>query len=243
MSEKLIMIVGSMGSGKSIAAELLGKYGFKEDMFAGALKEFAISVGFTQEQVYGTQAQKLVINEFWGISAREFLQKFGSEVCRIALPAAIPNMKMNGRTLWARTIEQKISKFPLMVISDGRFLDEAQLVKDHKGIIIRLNRDACRCQVTCDGVCKKLAGEHGNHVSETSMSEIKEDYRIDNNGSIMDLENALCMVLEQEGLALDNLQEHVEDKSVSKTTVAIASTAIAAVAVGLAVVGSWFIPQ
>jgi hypothetical protein len=235
MSSKLIMFVGNAGSGKSTAAGIMHKYGFKEDMFATALKKFAISAGFTYDQVYGTQAQKLIINEFWGISAREFLQKFGSEVCRVALPNAIPNMKMDDRTLWARIIEQKILQFPLLVLSDGRFPDEAKLVEDHNGIIIRITRQ-CTCTVRCDGPCVVVVGNHGDHVSETSMEDIVADYHISNDSTISELEQDLWHILCQEGLRLELMPEYQPvNSSVSKTTIFMVSSFVSLVAVGVAV--------
>jgi hypothetical protein len=234
MSSKLIMLVGGIGSGKSTAADIMYKYGFEEDMFSAVLKEFAISIGFTHTQTYGTQEQKLAINEFWGISAREFLQKFGSEVCRNALPNDIPNMKMNDRTLWARVIEQNIDRFPLLVLSDGRFPDEAKLVKDHDGVIIRLTRK-CTCDVRCDGPCINVVGAHGDHVSETSMIDITADYHICNDGSLEELEQSLIQVLIQEGLQLDLMPEYQPvNISVSNTTIFLASSIVSVVAVGLA---------
>ena len=245
MSEKLIMLVGNIGCGKSVAAEILTKFGFKEDMFAAPLKEFARIIGFTETQVYGTQAEKLSVNQFWGVSGREFLQKFGSEVCRNALPKAIPNMQMNARTLWARVVEQKIFKYPLLVMSDGRFEDEAKLVKDRGGIIIRITRNpqmskcngefgrCCKesnatvtdCKNTCGG--KNVNNtDHTTHVSETSMALIEEDYRINNDGTLEDLEIALKQILQAEGLDLKQVAPDLRDVSTSTIVVTCIMTAL-----------------
>jgi len=183
-----ILLIGKIASGKTTAANILTKYGFKEYMFASPLKQFALSLGFNYKNVYGSQEDKLAIDENWNISAREFLQKFGTEVCREALPKAIPNMNMNGRTLWARAMENNIKNAEPLVISDGRFLDEAKLVRDYDGIIIRLVRN------TSD---EKYSS---NHVSESSINEIEEDYVIRNNGSIKDLETQLVDILQFEGI-------------------------------------------
>lgn len=200
------MITGKMGTGKSTVASILKTYGFAEQMFARPIKTFAISAGFTHAQVYGTQSQKLEIDEFWGISAREFMQKFGSEVGRTAIPQIIPDMKMNSRTLWARIVEKKITKDPLMVLSDGRFPDEAKLVKDHGGIIIKITRDnVCGCEVVCVGPCVNVTGDHGEHQSETAMDEIVSDYHIINNGSMEDLETVVKEILINENVDVSPL--------------------------------------
>lgn len=202
MTEKLIMLTGKMGSGKSTAADILHKYGFMNKNFAYPIKIFTESLGFTYEQVYGTQQEKLEINEFWGISSREFMQKFGTEIGRLSIPTALPNMNMDQRTIWARAVEQTIAKFPLIVLGDGRFPDEAKLIKDYGGIIIRIERDSCTCTIRCDGVCQAVSGDNGNHASETSMDGIVSDYTIVNDGTIEDLENAIDGILKNEGLNL-----------------------------------------
>ena len=202
MTDLLIMLTGSIGSGKSTAAEILTKYNFIEDFFAKPLKDFGLSLGFEHHQIYGTQEQKLEINQFWGISGREFLQKFGSEVCRDALPGIIPGMNFNNRTLWARVMESKIQKHKRLVISDGRFLDEAALVKEYKGVIIRLKRRPAgntTVNTSVDTSADKPIGDFTTHKSETEISAIKADYEIDNNGSLEDLENQLIGILSNEG--------------------------------------------
>jgi hypothetical protein len=201
MSKKLILLVGTINSGKTTAANILRKYGFVEKTFAAPLKGFACSIGFTQQQIYGDQKEKLEINKFWGISGREFMQKFGSEVCRTVLPNCIPNMNLNHRTLWARTIEQSINRFPLVVISDGRFQDEAQLVRDYNGIIIRLSRDK-----------GQINNEASDHISESENLDIICDYKINNNGSRKDLESALFKILENENLFLVPLKQNNEGR-------------------------------
>lgn len=186
MSKNLFLLTGEIGSGKSTAAGIFKKYGFYEDFFARPLKEFALLIGFKYEEIYGTQEQKLQINEFWGISGREFLQKFGSEVCRDFLPTAIPVMKFCNRTLWARRMEQVIINKSNLVISDGRFPDEAKLVKDYNGIIIRIER-------FYDTKDKSVS----THKSELEMKNIKPDIIINNNGSIESLESAIIEILKK----------------------------------------------
>lgn len=194
MSHKCILLVGKIGSGKTTAANILKKYGFKEETFAEPIKQFAKSIGFTHNQIYGNQNQKLEINKFWLISGREFLQQFGTDLCRNNLHEKIPNMDMGNRTIWVRTMENKIKKYPLIVISDGRFFDEAKLVRDYGGIIIKIYRDKYE---------HKINTLLHSHKSEKSMCLILEDYKINNNGSIDDLEKSLLKILNKEGIKLN----------------------------------------
>lgn len=188
MTDMLIMITGYIKSGKSTTSNILQKYGFVEKSFAKPLKEIGKILGFSEEQVNGTQEQKLEADEFWGISGRNFLQVFGSEVCRDHVPKVLPKMNMNGLTLWARLMERNILKNKRLVISDGRFPDEAELVKRYNGIIIRLHRNV-----------EDSSSEVKSHKSETQIDEIIPDYIIDNNGTLEDLENKLLDILIKEG--------------------------------------------
>jgi hypothetical protein len=202
MSKVLILLVGAIGSGKSTVANYITKYeldgvNFIEDMFAKPLKEFAISLGFKDHQIYGTQEQKLEINDFWKISGRTFMQQFGSDVCRTLLPIAIPNMEFNNRNLWARIMESKINSNQLLVISDGRFLDEAKLVKDYGGKIIKIIRGDFNAltPTSIDINNDNSIHSHTYHVSETEMDSITADYIIYNNGTLENLENQVYLKL------------------------------------------------
>lgn len=184
LNMKLIGICGEIGSGKSlIATYLKDALEFNEYAFANPLKDIAIAMGFEKKEVWGTQEQKMAINKYWGISAREFLQKFGTEIGRNLLPKIIPDMYMgNSGSPWIRLFEihwksliEYKGENAKLVVSDVRFEDEAKTIKQNGGIIIRLIRQN-----------KKSGGVH-NHSSETSMKTINADYIIYNNGTKKEL--------------------------------------------------------
>jgi hypothetical protein len=197
----LIGINGEIGSGKSTAANYLcDKYAATEYMFAKPLKEIAKTLGFKDESVYGTQEEKLAIDPFWGISGREFLQVFGTEVCRDFLPKVLPNMNLDGTTLWVRLFEKYIADIRkkrkeckcddrddcacaylnLIVVSDLRFEDESNSIKKHRGYVIRIVRDN-----------KPKEAHNKGHASETQADKIKPNIIINNNGSLQDLYSKL----------------------------------------------------
>ena len=178
----IILLTGNIGSGKSLSAKILcDLFGLEEVTFAEPLKSFAMSIGFTYEQVYGTQEQKLQINDFWKISGREFLQKFGTDVCRDNLPEIIPKMNMNNSQIWARVMEKKLIEKSNLVISDGRFMDEVRLVKKYGGIVLRINRS--------------INKDKTEYKHKSEGIELPYDFEIDNNGTVEDLKEKLSILV------------------------------------------------
>lgn len=171
----LIGIVGHMNSGKSLLTTFLTESCDTEEyIMAGTLKEIAVLFGFNRQHVYGTQKEKQIIDPLWGVSPREFLQKFGTDICRDIMPVMFPCMKKN---IWLQIFCNYYKSFPkekTLVISDVRFQDEAECVRKLGGVLIRIKRDVA------DNV------EH-IHRSEQEINQIACDLIIDNNGTIDDL--------------------------------------------------------
>lgn len=172
MKPKIIGITGKIGTGKSTVSKYISeKYDYEEYSMAKPLKEIASIFGFNDTQLYGTQEGKLEIHNHWGISARSFLQKFGTEICRKCLPKIIPEMKVQ-YSLWVDLFKIKYEQNPkFYIISDVRFTDEAQLIRDLNGILIRTIRK--------NTVSSEDGKEH-IHQSEYEQEKIHVDYVLDN---------------------------------------------------------------
>jgi len=170
-SKKMILVLcGNIGCGKSTACEyLVQSLGFQEMSFAEPLKKLAVSLGFNEKDVYGTQEEKAQINPYWGISGRQFMQRFGTDITR-------KNSHLLGEgisNVWIKAVECKIAKAKNnLVISDGRFEDEIEAVRKYGGIVIKLTR---KTPYEC------------THESEQNFDKIKADYEYNNVGSKEDL--------------------------------------------------------
>ncbi len=195
-SSTIIMLTGSIGVGKSQVASFLRTEGFKEYAFASPLKQIAKALGFSDKEVNGTQEEKLVVNPFWGVSGREFLQTFGSEVCRDFLPTVLPAMFPGKppQTLWCRLAQKFVQdtvaadKQASIVFSDGRFPDEADFVRSVGGVVVRIERPSLTAASTTE---HKVA----SHQSEQGTSSIHPDYVIINDGTLRQLEEAINTVV------------------------------------------------
>ena len=204
----LIGITGKIGSGKSIICDEFKNAGFIEDNFANSLKQIGEIIGFEHYQLYGTQEQKLEINNKWNISGREFMQKFGTELCRNQLKQTIPNMKFDdNNTIWVQIIKNKINneyKNKNIIIGDCRFLDEAKMIKDNGGIIIKIIRDNTDEYKNSDMVNninheKFHASNNINHekfhASEIIMNDIIPDIIINNNKDLLTYRNKIKYII------------------------------------------------
>lgn len=85
------------------------------------------------------------------------------------------------------------------IITDVRFPNETKAIIEHKGILIRIERDRYRCS-NCSSLvlgnpkCHHCGSDqlmiepYSEHVSETALDNFKEwNYKISNNGSMLDL--------------------------------------------------------
>lgn len=185
---RIIAFCGSIGCGKTTACYQLARYGYQTMNFADKLKDIGLLIGFEYSEMYGTQEEKLRVNRHFGVSGREFLQKFGTEICRNEFARHLPNFNLNGRSLWVRLIELALStRFNQnIVIGDCRFADEADMIIENGGFIVKIVR-------TND---QNAQDEQKNnqillHASESAIDGIKPHFIIYNNGSKELFENKL----------------------------------------------------
>lgn len=161
------MIIGICGhkfSGKSTVARLLAKVtGYEIKSFADKLKDITcVLSGCTREQLedYDFKETQLVpdyLRPYCGNAEkptfRAFLQRFGSDVMR--------NINNN---IWIDCTLAECKENA--IISDVRFPNEADAIKEHGGIIIKIVRDD--------------VATRDSHQSEIHIDEIKADYTIHN---------------------------------------------------------------
>lgn len=152
--------------------------------FADPLKIIGIQLfGLTEEQCYGTNEQKdSPINIKWEnmplgkgegfMTAREFLQHFGTEICR--------KIKSN---IWVESCVNRIQKSgtELAIVPDVRFPNEVKAIRKAGGKVIRLTRKP----------------HEDEHDSETALDGYEDfDYVIENQDLNIDETNrALLGVL------------------------------------------------
>ena len=188
----LIVISGKARAGKDTLGEIM-KQNFKENYFtmayANELKRICgKAFELSKEQLWGdlkevpdtrypkkikwftavtgTITDDMPEQEYW--TPREILQHIGTESYRAVEDG-----------FWVRQLFKYIDRNYLenVIITDGRFPDEINAVKDKGGIHIRIMRE------------EEGAAQGQQHASEVSLDNFDDaDYVIQNNGTIAELE-------------------------------------------------------
>jgi hypothetical protein len=185
MKHSIIGITGKKFNGKDTAGiYLINNYGYERIAFADALKNACKCIfGFTDEQLYGDKKED--IDEYYGISPRKIFQYVGTELFRNKLKEIIPFIDDK---IWIHVVKKKIldkiKENPecKIVITDVRFENEANLIKELGGCLIRVTRNIMN--ITND-----------DHESEQQIDKLYADYDISNNGTIEELYNDIKKII------------------------------------------------
>jgi hypothetical protein len=203
-NKKIIGISGFQGSGKDTVADfLVNVHGFRRVSFAGTLKDAVAHVfGWDREMLEGrTRASREwreQVDQWWSkrlnmphLTPRWILQYWGTEVCRKAFHDDI----------WIASVEHKMMTLEdNIVLSDVRFPNEIQSIKNLGGIVIRTHRGPDpewfhAAEVVNGGPTQNLSwasnrailDTYNIHPSETAWIGTKFDATLDNDGTIDEL--------------------------------------------------------
>ena len=171
----IISLVGYSKSGKDevakIIQELHPQYSIQK--FAAKLKEVASVLLGVPKQLFEEQWYKdMCLGVKWDhMTVRQFLQRLGPDCIRFGLH----------QDTWVNALFSDYKQGDSWLISDTRFINEAQYVKDAGGLIIRVNRP---------GITPA-----NDHYSEVELDSWKYDYVIENDGTIEDLKNKIKAIL------------------------------------------------
>jgi hypothetical protein len=177
---QIIGVTGRKFNGKDTIAELLcKKYDYIQVTFAGLLKDICKHLfKFTDEQLYGSL--KEVEDPFWKVTPRDVFQYIGTDLFRKQMGKLIPGL---GENFWVMCLKREIydiiNKNPnsKIVISDVRFPNEVDLVKELGGDVIRVTRES--------------VNNVDNHESEKLIETLVVDKDFTNNTTVEDLHNAV----------------------------------------------------
>lgn len=170
---EIIGLSGYAGSGKDEAAKALASEGYTRVAFADVLRDIAVAIDpYVLEQTDDDgdvfifrRLSDVIENYGWDFSknyfadVRRLLQRLGTEAGRNIL----------GENIWVDTAFSRVDS-DKVVVTDVRFPNEAQAVRQRGGVLVRIHRPGI--------------GPKNTHPSETSLEDYAFDYHIDNDGTI-----------------------------------------------------------
>lgn len=173
----LIGISGKKYSGKSTAARVLSyDFCFDETTFAEPLKQ-AVAILFNWGHLdLNNGPEKEVVDPRWGVSPRFVLQNMGTDYLRNTF---CDDFFL--RNLQNRLVDKQPS---LLVISDVRFPNEVEYIKNKGGYVWRIERPG-------------LTYPKDQHPSETALDDYQGfDQVIMNDGNVEDFRRKITEVYE-----------------------------------------------
>lgn len=182
MSTVLIGLTGRMGSGKSTVADhLCREHGFTEYAFAEPIKAgLAAILGITPEELERQKRSHLPVFPGYEVGIRGMMQTLGTEWGRSGIH---PNF-------WLDLAAQRLDHLAAfsqegpagLVISDVRFENEADFVRQRGGVIVHI---------------KNQTRDQGawSHISEATLAIHDNDYVVQNNSSLIDLHDEIDALL------------------------------------------------
>lgn len=180
----IIGVAGRAQAGKdTVGGILVKRYGFERLAFADTLRAVAYALNpiidwneFRSEPI---RLQEIVDRDGWERAKldngeiRRTLQRFGTEVGRNIL----------GENLWVDTTFALMEPGKDYVITDMRFPNEHAAISA-RGFTVRIHREG-----------SGLSGAAALHTSETALDDHSFDYTLSNDGSIVQLEEAVDAML------------------------------------------------
>lgn len=178
----LIGLCGKKQAGKSTITDYLVSKGWVEISFAYPLKEIIGRelFGFNDEQLYGPEEVKEAVVPEWNMSPRKVLQIVGTDMFR----------KYIREDFWVYLAKKRVIELQMknpninIVISDCRFPNELDMIKDLDGTVIRVIRPD---------------KEHvDSHESENALNDYIVDFEIEaKSGDIKGLKFAIDEYIEE----------------------------------------------
>jgi hypothetical protein len=181
---KIIAFSGRKQSGKTVCSEflknLLESNGYNNVPiynFADPLKEdICINMfGLTYSQCYGEDEQKnQLVDAYWDnkqLTARDLMQLIGTDLFR----------KLNSN-IWVNALINKIKRqnFEIVIVSDCRFPNEVETIKNNNGLVFRLSRDIYKSDHISESVLdsSNYNWSNFNYVIDNKNMDIIQQFSI-----------------------------------------------------------------
>ena len=188
--EKTIKVIGICGkkrAGKDTVGEIIQKninhYSCIYHMAKPLKESVKILYDLNYEQLHGFS--KDIIDDRWGLSPRQIMQKFGTDILRNQIDKDFFIIHLD-HFLKVKNSKNNMNhtEVDAIIVPDIRFQNEIDYIKNKwNGKIIRVTREQ---------------GMEDPHPSERDILELQNiDFTIDNNYSLLDLTNSTLNIINQ----------------------------------------------
>jgi hypothetical protein len=175
--------------------------GWKIKKWAGKLKVIAsMLTGIPVEKFEDQEFKKTMLGSEWDMSVRDFLQKLGTDAIRDGLhgnawvnalmadyqPISDKSYVLEDGTFFDLRTLPGHPLYPTWIITDTRFPNEAQAIKDVGGLVIRVDRPGVK--------------PINNHPSEVGLDNWDFDYKIANVSDLRALTGTVETILLKENI-------------------------------------------
>ena len=182
--DTLIGIHGPLESGKDTVAQTIIEVFptfYKQYAFAWPIKKACqVMFGFTEADM-NDRTLKERTHPVWGITPRKAMQLLGTEYGR----------NMINVNMWVMRAMVEINKNSEdgygTIISDVRFDNEAEIIRERNGIIIHIDRPDL-----------DKSKENYNHSSEMGIKREPSDIIIDNSGSLLEFRAKILDIFQED---------------------------------------------
>lgn len=182
----IVGLIGAKRSGKdTLAGRLVSSYGFERVAYADALKGAAYDMN-PYLGADGLRLADLVDSIGWeaakaSLEVRRFLQALG-----VAMRDHVH------RDIWTNVVRDRLEAAreygTNIVVTDVRFPNEAEQIKEYGGIIVRIIRPTLT-RDTADA-----------HISERALDDYQPDYTVHNDSTLEALYAEADKVMAEEGI-------------------------------------------
>lgn len=167
------MIIGLSGyarSGKDTVAQvLISEFGFTRLAFADKIREFLLLINPIISD--GHRLGEVVEDYGWDVA------KSRPEVRRLLQETGVAARELFGPDFWVESAFNSADPNEKIVVTDVRFLNEADYIKEIGGHVWRVNRDS--------------VGAVNGHISEHDLDNYEFDLVVQNNSSLDDLSRSI----------------------------------------------------
>jgi hypothetical protein len=202
----IIAICGLQGSGKdTLGSFLIKNYGFTKLSFAGILKDVvSILFNWNRDLLEGSTKEsrewREKIDNWWSeklnipnLTPRWVLQNIGTNVFRDHFH----------QDIWVKALERQLFKYDRVIITDCRFSNEYEMLKNQNANIIKIVRDE---PDWFKNYIYNSIEPVDIHKSEYIWANFKFDYVINNCGTLNDLEKESKIIYDK---FYDNLSKTI----------------------------------